>query len=139
MFYTRPTLVDYLGALDGGMIFSLHALLLCHDLAGMLRRLWNGVTVDDEHLALELTRSVGPKGNYLAQRHTAVHCQENHWDSRYFGARFPRSNSPAIPDKELFERIDDDLREILATHRPEPLPEPVRKEFHEILGRFEGA
>jgi hypothetical protein len=38
----------------------------------------------------------------------------------------------------LIERIDDDLREILATHRPEPLPEPVRKEIRAILGRFEG-
>jgi len=140
MFYTRPTLVDYLGILDGGMTFSLHALLLCHDLAGMLRCLWNGVTVDDEHLALELTRSVGPKGNYLKQKHTAVHCQENYWDSRYFGARFPRSNSPAIPDRDLFERIDADLREILAKqHRPEPLSEPLRKELREILGRFENA
>jgi trimethylamine:corrinoid methyltransferase-like protein len=139
-FYTRPTLVDYLGILDGGMTFSLHALLLCHDLAGMLRRLWNGVTMDDEHLALDLTRSVGPKGNYLAQRHTAVHCRENHWDSRYFGAKFPRSNSPAIPDEDLIERIDADLREILAKqHRPEPLPEPLRKEIRAILGRFEGA
>jgi trimethylamine:corrinoid methyltransferase-like protein len=93
-FYMRPTTLDYLGILDGGITFSLHALLLCDDLAGMLRRLWNGVSVDDEQLALDLTRSVGPKGNYLAQRHTAVHCQKNYWNSRYFGAKFPRSNSP---------------------------------------------
>jgi trimethylamine--corrinoid protein Co-methyltransferase len=104
----------------------------------MLRCLWNGVTVDDEHLALELTHSLGPKGSYLGQRHTAVHCKENYWNSHYFGANFPRSNSPAIPDRELIERIDDDLREILATHRPEPLPEPVRKEIRAILERFEG-
>ena len=68
-----------------------------------------------------------------------MHCRKNYWNSRYFGANFPRSNSPAIPDQELIERIDDDLREILATHRPEPLPEPVRKEIRAILGRFEGA
>jgi trimethylamine--corrinoid protein Co-methyltransferase len=127
-----------MGGIDSGITYSLHALLLTNDLAGMLRCLWNGVSVDDEQLALDLTHSVGPKGNYLGQRHTAVHCQENYWNSRYFGARFPRSNSPAIPDRELFERIDEDLREILATHRPEPLAEPLRKEIREILGRFEG-
>jgi trimethylamine:corrinoid methyltransferase-like protein len=138
-FYMRPSTLDTEGCIDRGITFSLHALLLTNDLAGMLRCLWNGVTVDDEHLALELTHSVGPKGNYLAQRHTAVHCQDNYWDSRYFGAKFPRSNSSAIPDRDLIERIDEDLREILATHRPEPLPEPVRKEIRAILGRFEGA
>ncbi len=139
MFFTRPAVSDGMGGIDSGIFFSLHALLLCDDLAGMLRCLWNGVTVDDEHLALDLTHSVGPKGNYLGQKHTAVHCRKNYWNSRYFGAKFPRRNSPAIPDQELIERIDDDLREILATHRPEPLPEPVRKEIRAILGRFEGA
>jgi trimethylamine:corrinoid methyltransferase-like protein len=139
MFFTRPAVAYFLGELDSGITYSLHALLLCDDLAGMLRRLWNGITVDDEHLALDLTHKVGPKGSYLGQRHTALHCRKNYWDSRYFGANFPRSNSPAIPDRELIERIDDDLREILATHRPEPLAEPVRKEIREILGRFEGS
>jgi len=139
MFFTRPAVSNGMGSIDSGIHFSFHALLLCNDLAGMLRRLWNGVTVDDEHLALDLTHSVGPKGNYLGQRHTAVHCKENYWDSRYFGTNFPRSNSPAIPDQELIERIDDDLREILATHRPEPLPEPTRKEIRAILERFEDA
>jgi trimethylamine:corrinoid methyltransferase-like protein len=138
-FYTRPTTMDYLGILDGGITFSLHALLLCDDLAGMLRCLWNGVTVDDEQLALDLIRSVGPKGNYLGQRHTRDHCRENYWGSRYFGANFPQSSSGAIPDPDLIERIDDDLREILATHRPEPLPTAVQREIREILGRFESA
>jgi trimethylamine:corrinoid methyltransferase-like protein len=138
-FYTRPTIVDYLGILDSGMIFSLHALLLCHDLAGMLRCLWNGVRVDDEQLALDLTRSVGPKGNYLAQRHTAKHCKQNYWDSRYFGVNYPLSSASNVPDRDLVERIDADLREILASHQPEPMPEPVRKEIRAILDRFEGA
>ena len=139
MFFTRPAVADFMGELDSGLSFSLHSLLLCDDLAGMLRCLWNGVTVDDEHLGLELAHKVGPKGSYLGQRHTVVHCRKNYWDSRYFGANFPRSSSPAIPDRELVERIDDDLREVLATHRPEPLPEPARKEIRAILGRFEGA
>jgi len=26
--------------------------------------------------------AVGPKGNYLGQRHTAVHCRKNYWNSR---------------------------------------------------------
>jgi trimethylamine:corrinoid methyltransferase-like protein len=111
---------------------------LLADLAGMLRCLWNGIRVDDEHLALDLTHSIGPKGNYLGQRHTAVHCGENYWSPRYFGAKFPLSNSATIPDQDLIERIDDDLRVILATHRPEPLPEPARKEVRAILERFEG-
>jgi len=136
-FYSRPPIMDYLGIVDGGLTFSLHALLLCEDLAGLLRGLWEGVTVDEEQLALDLIRSVGPKGNYLAQRHTRDHCREHLWNSRYFGANFPQVNSPDTPYPELFERIDKDLRKILESHRPEPLSPVMQKEIREILGRFE--
>jgi trimethylamine--corrinoid protein Co-methyltransferase len=135
-FYMQPGTLDYLGLLDGGITYSLHSLLLCNDLAGMLRCLWKGIPVDDDHLALDLTRSVGLRGNYLAQRHTANHCRDNYWKSRYFGAKFPLSMS-LIPDKDLMERIDDDLREILAEHQPEPLPDPIREKVHAIYERLD--
>jgi trimethylamine:corrinoid methyltransferase-like protein len=137
-FYTRPTTMDYLGILDAGITFSLHALLLCEDLAGMLRCLWKGFVIDDEHLALDLTRSVGPKGSYLGQQHTAKHCRDNYWNSRYFGAKLPLS-AGFVPHKDLIERIDEDLREILATHRPEAMPEPLQKEIGAIQEKFETA
>ena len=137
-FYLRPGTLDYLGILNSGITFSLHSLLLCNDLAGMLRCLWKGIPVDDDHLALDVTRSVGLRGNYLAERHTMEHCRDNYWNSRYFGAAIALSSS-VDPDKELIERIDDDLREILANHRPEPMPDPIRERIHAILGRFEAA
>ncbi|MBW2543172.1 MAG: hypothetical protein JRF15_13895 [Deltaproteobacteria bacterium] len=88
---------------------------------------------------LDLSFAVGPKGSYLGQRHTALDCRKDDWDSHYFGVKFPRSNAPAIVDRELIERIDEDPREILATHRSEPLREPVRKEIRAVFERFESA
>lgn len=119
-FYSRPATLDYLGSLDQGLSYSLHALLLCDDLADLLRALWQGVRIDAETLALDVSREVGPRGNYLAHRHTVAHCRERLWHSRYFGARLPVSTDPQ-PDRELFERIDVDLRRILECHEPEPL------------------
>jgi trimethylamine--corrinoid protein Co-methyltransferase len=137
-FYLRPSTLDYLGESDAGMTYSLHSLLLCNDLAGMLRCMWQGITVDDDHLALDLTKSVGLKGNYLREKHTAKHCRDSYWNTRYFGTKLPRSSNQ-VPDKDLIERIDDDLREILANHHPEPLAEPIRKQIRAIHGRFENA
>ena len=130
-FYMKPGTLDYLGILDAGITYSLHALLLCDDLAGMLRCMWEGIPIDDEHLALDLTRSVGLRGNYLAEKHTVKHCRDNYWKTRYFGARLPMSSN-LVPDKDLIERIDDDLREILANHEPEPMPGPIREQVHAI-------
>ncbi|MDP6115162.1 MAG: trimethylamine methyltransferase family protein [Planctomycetota bacterium] len=135
-FFLQGGTLDYCGEIDDGITYSLHALLLCDDLAGMLRCLWKGIPVDNEHLALDLTRSVGIRGNYLGEKHTANHCRDNYWKTRYFGARLPLSSN-FIPKQDLVERIDKDLREILADHQPEPMPESIREQVRAIHAKFE--
>ncbi len=51
------------------------------------------------------------------------------------GAKQPLSTS-VLPDLDLFERIDAELREILADHRPEPLSESIRSEIASIQRSF---
>jgi trimethylamine--corrinoid protein Co-methyltransferase len=135
-FFTRPATLEYLGSLDQGLTFSLHALLLCDDLAGFLRTLWAGVPLDDEALAVDLAIELGPLRNYLAEKHTVSHCREHLWNSRYFAANMPFSNN-MLPDLDLGERIDADLRRILATHRPEPLDDAVAARMRAIRERFQ--
>ena len=128
-FHSRPATCDYLGLVEGGLTYSLHALLFCHDLIGMLRSLWRGIRVDDETLAVDVVRAVGPRGNYLAQPHTVAHCREELWQSRYL-RRPPRAPGERVG---VSERIAADLREILATHRPEPLDASSRARLRAIL------
>lgn len=135
-WYSRPATCDYVGSLDQGLTYSLHALLLCDELAGMLRRMWEGVGVDDDRLALELTASQGPRGDYLTQRHTATHCRTEPWNARFLGAHIPISTGAAA-DRDLFERLDQGLDEILSGHCPEPLAEDVRAQILEVRQRFE--
>jgi trimethylamine---corrinoid protein Co-methyltransferase len=134
-FFSRPATLDYLGSLDQGLTYSLHALLLCNDLAGLVRTMWQGLRVDDETLALELARTVGPRGNYLAQQHTVDHCREHLWQSRYFGPNLPLSTD-VRPDKDLAARIDEDLRQLLHGHRPPPLEHELEQRLRAIRGRF---
>lgn len=135
VFYSRPATIDYLGSLDQGLTYSLHGLLLCEDLAGLLRTLWEGVRVDAEMLALDLAKEVGPRGNYLAHRHTVSHCREQLWPSRYFGPAMPLG-SDVKPHRDLHARIDEDLRRILATHQPPPLDAAVDARMREIRADF---
>jgi len=137
-FYSRPATLDYLGSLDQGLTFSLHALLLCDDLAGLLRTLWQGVRIDAEMLALDLAKEVGPRGNYLALRHTVSHCREQLWHSRYFGPNMPLSTD-IRPDKNLGSRIDDELRRLIASHVPAPLDPAIEARMRSIRERFAGS
>jgi len=135
-FYMKPGTLDYVGSIDAGISYSLHALLLGNDLAGMLRCMWKGIPVDDEHLALDVTQSIGLKGNYLGEQHTAKHCRDNYWNTRYFGANYPLSSN-LLPGKDLIERIDVDLREILSKHRPEAMPRAIHEQIRTIHAAFE--
>jgi trimethylamine---corrinoid protein Co-methyltransferase len=134
-FYSRPATCDYLGSLDEGISYSLHALLLCEDLASLLRSLWQGVTVDDDTLALTQAKAVGPRGNYLALDHTVSHCREHLWQTRYFGPQMPTRMS-SLEDRDLYQRIDADLRRILAEHTVPDLPAAVLQQLDEIRARF---
>lgn len=136
IFFSRPATLDYLGSLDQGLTYSLHALLLCNDLAGLLRTMWQGVQIDDDSLALDLARAVGPRGNYLAQQHTVDHCREHLWQSRYFGPNMPL-NTAGGPDTDLYARIDRDLRELLQSHRPPPLDRELEARLRAIRQQFE--
>lgn len=136
-FYSRPATLDYLGSLDQGLTFSLQALCLCDDLAGLLRTLWQGLTIDAETVALDLAREVGARGNYLGQPHTARHCREHLWNSRYFGARLPVS-AGLLPDEELMARIDGDVRTLLG-HRPAPLGAELEARLRDIREAFEAS
>jgi trimethylamine--corrinoid protein Co-methyltransferase len=133
-FYSRPATLDYLGSLDQGLTFSLHALCLCDDLARLLRTLWQGLTVDADTIALDIARQVGARGNYLGHRHTAAHCREHLWNSRYFGARLPLSTG-MLADEELVARIDADVR-MRAAHRPEPLGCELQERLNAIREAF---
>jgi len=135
-FFSRPATLDYLGSLDQGLTYSLHALLLCNDLAGLLRAMWQGVQIDDDSLALDLARAVGPRGNYLAQQHTVDHCREHLWQSRYFGPNMPLSTAGGL-DTDLYARIDRDLRELLQSHHPPPLDRELEARLRAIRERFE--
>ena len=135
-FFSRPATLDYLGLIDNGITYSLHALCLCDELAGLLRTMWQGMRVDADTMALALAREIGPRGNYLAQMHTARHCRDQLWPARHLGTHIPLSMG-LKPDRELFSRIDDDLRRIVNEHRPAPLARGILAALKDIQASFE--
>lgn len=134
IFHTRPATCDYLGSLDQGITYSLHALLLCDDYAGMLRTMWKGTIIDDDMLALDVLRDIGLFGSVLGHEHTARHCRNSVWGSRYFGSNEPLSNS-GKPERDLLLRIDDDLRERMAAPAPQ-LDPAIRARLDAVEDRY---
>lgn len=135
MFYNRPATCDYLGSLDQGLTFSEPALLLCDDMAGLLRKMWEGAEISDAMIGTDLIDSLGPRGQFLAEQHTVDHCRTQVWNSRYLGANIPLSSS-GLDDLDLFERIELDLAERRAAPPPPALDENVTRTAQAVLSRF---
>jgi len=75
------------GWLEGGLVTSFEKLALDLELLRMFDWLAAGIEVDDEHVALEAIREVGPGGMFLAAGHTLEHFREWSFMSPMFRAQ----------------------------------------------------
>jgi len=126
-----PDIVLGLGGLEGVRINSPAAMVIDNEIIDYALRFIQGIEVNDETLAVDVIHSVGPRGNYLGERHTLEHFRER-WKSRIadIGAF---ETWEAEGGKSLDVVAKEKVREILATHEPEPLPEAVEREISYIL------
>jgi len=108
--------------------------LACDDeVMSYVKRIARGFTVDDDHLATDVIRTVGPAGNFLAEEHTVRHFREELWLPGPMWTRqaydlWRTDGSTSFADR-LYRYVDD----ILACHQPEPLDESLAKEIDRIV------
>jgi len=122
------------GLLHGSRIWSYEQMLLDCEIFDIVYHMMKGIVVNDETLALDVIRTVGPGGNFLAQKHTKKHMREL-WVPQFMDRR---------PYSEWQERQDgprdwarEKARKILATHQPEPLDPKVSAELRRIIKSLE--
>lgn len=121
----------HLGICGVDQATSLTMLVMQHELIGYIERLMQGLAVNDDTLAIEIIKSVGPGGNYLAEMHTAEHYSTEHWfpnmlDRQFFDQWAKNGKT------DMAGRCKEMKEELLNTHQPEPLPDEVAKEIEKI-------
>jgi len=124
------------GFLEGGLVGSFELVVMVDEIAGMIKRLMRGIPVNEETLARDVIREVGPGGSFLGEEHTVRHFREEHW----FPTLMDRTNYTewcATGEKTMGRRVSEKVRGILESHRPDPLPEDVRRRLREIRERSE--
>jgi len=122
------------GLLDSVQQMSLEELVIADEVFGMVTRLVRGVTIDKEHLAVDLIKRMAFNGDYLFDRHTRAHVREL-WRARlgetgtYDG--WKAAGSPRLEDKA--RAVADG---ILASPPPD-FPAALDREFTEIIAAAE--
>ncbi|MCP4718098.1 MAG: trimethylamine methyltransferase, partial [Desulfobacteraceae bacterium] len=129
--WAGTNLVHDLGYIEFGITYSLELLVLCNEFIGQVRRMMDGIVVDDEHLALDAVDRVGPGNSFLTDPHTFSHFKNN-WQpdltDRRIRKNWKKSGSLSM-EKSAKERI----RSILDTHIPAPMEDKIENKINSII------
>ena len=107
---------------------------MCDEIIAMTRRIAGGILVDEETLAFDVMKKVGPGGHFLGEQHTLRHFREHH-QSKLIDRRNYDTWTQAGA-KSMNDRMQEKVHWILKHHEPEPLPEDVLAELDRMLERF---
>jgi trimethylamine--corrinoid protein Co-methyltransferase len=102
-------------------------IILDEDLYQRARAYLTRMDVDDESLAMESIRSVGPGGHFLGQKHTRQHMKTSL--TRGVTHQLDENNKYRDPHEVARERV----RDIITNHKPEPLEADKQAELTRIL------
>jgi trimethylamine--corrinoid protein Co-methyltransferase len=124
----------FFGGLHGELTHHPVQAILDDDIAGMIGRFLEGVTVSDETIALELIEQVGPiPGNYLNTAHT-----REWWRKEQFVPKV--ADLQTYPEwmktgkKDCVDYAKERMEEILATHKVSmPLTASQEEDIERIL------
>jgi trimethylamine--corrinoid protein Co-methyltransferase len=125
------------GMFDCGLTVSFEQLLIDCEMFSFVKRFIRGITVDEDRLAVDVIKKVGPGGNYLGEEHTLRFLGTGeHWE-------------PRLSSREMYERwkekgqfdinrkSHEEVQSILHGHKPEPLSEKKIFELKKIIETFE--
>jgi trimethylamine---corrinoid protein Co-methyltransferase len=118
------------GLLHGSRIWSYAQMLMDCEIFSIIQKVMEGIVVDDETLALDVIRNVGPGGNFLSQKHTIKHMRE------IFIPQFMDRRPYNVWEEKRDDGRDwalDKARNILNTHQPVPLDAAVSAELKKII------
>jgi len=130
---TGSNLIHDLGYMEMGMTSCLELVVLSDEIIGSFATYFNGVTIDDDTLALDLIQKVGPGGNFLGEMHTVKNLK-----SIWQPTIFDRSNYDQFESKgkvTLDTKLTEKVKWILENHTPEPLDKGRVKIMDSIIAR----
>jgi len=116
-----------MGLLESCTLLYPEAILLDTDIYHRVRLYAAGLDVSPEDFALDVVKAVGPRGHYLAQKHTRDHLRQRQFSDLV--AQPKAGGGYRDPIQVAREKVDW----ILEHHQPEPLDEAKQAELKRIL------
>jgi len=106
--------IHNLGYLSSGKTGSLEMLVLCDEIAGSLKSFVKGISVNEESLAVDVTRRRYKDHSFITDEHTLSHMRTALWQPSIF-QRTTREQWSELGSVQALGRLRERITEILET------------------------
>ncbi len=124
------------GYLDFGNTGSLEMVVIMDEVIDQIKRIQQGLIINDEEMALDVIAEVGYDGNFLEHDHTLMNFRKTQWQPDLI-CRKARHTWEEEGSKTLRERATAKLNHILDNHQPQPLSEKRVNAIDDLVAGFQ--
>jgi len=126
-------MAEGLGMLKASTLLVPEQIIYDDEIYHINRVIAEGIDTGADGLALDVITDVGPRGHFLAQKHTRQHVRKI-WIPELTHPRLSLGDQ-LLPD--IRQRARAKFDRIMAEHEPEPLEEAVQVELRSVLDAAE--
>jgi trimethylamine---corrinoid protein Co-methyltransferase len=126
------------GFLDGLLSMSYEKFMMDADFCGALHTYLDGVKVDDNQLALDAFREVGPGSHFFGCAHTMANYETAFWDSE-IADNEPFEKWEAAGSEDAAVRANRKWKKVLAEYQAPPLDEAIDEALRDFMDRKKAA
>jgi len=112
---------------------SFEKLVVDNEICGMALRMMKNIDVNDETLAFDLIKKVGPGGHFLSEKHTLKWFQTEEYLSSPVIDKTSKAKWESTGAKDTMKRAKEHVDKILAEHYPKPLSADTEKELDSFM------
>lgn len=124
------------GLLESGITADYGALVADDALIRLLKHFVKGAPVNVEEIAFDAIQRVGPRGNFLMDKHTLKHLKHNSIGD-FLIDRQKRVTWEAQGAKDMYTRCTERALEIIETHKVKQLPDNIKKQLRDLITEAE--
>jgi len=117
---------DAAGFLEFCMTASYDKLVIDNEIIGMVMRAVEGIEVNEETLAFDVLKEVGPGGHFISNRHTRRHMRSEQYIPQ-LSDRENRDRWEMNSSKDAWARATEKAREVLETPTESVVPQGTRE------------
>jgi trimethylamine--corrinoid protein Co-methyltransferase len=123
------------GLLENWTVLSFEQLIIDHEMFTMMADMLKGFPVDDDSMPLDVIMEVGHEGHFMGKKHTLDHFRQM-WQPMVTDGQ-PYKTWKTQGSKSAVDHAKEKAKEILKTHKPEPLAADIDRDLARLVAEAE--